>query len=307
MIWVLLALIAHAGNGLVFIVDKGLLGTDSGAGNPKKLAFYSGLLSAAAIVLAALDFAVPNLFAVTWSLVGGVLFVGALWLFFAALDSDEASRVVPVTGSAVPIFTLLFAWLFLQEPLTSQQIGAVLLLIAGGGALSIGFKNTKRMSAKTWVLAIAAGAAFAAYFAAVKFLYDNFNPFWSAFAYSRFAVGVAALLFLGPLMWVGRGKKEKSRRISKKKKRTSRYILTSFFGSKVLSTAMFMLQSYAIDLGSVTVVNALQGTQYVFVLVVAALLSKRLPKLFHEEVHRVALIQKGIGILLISGGLVLLL
>lgn len=307
MPWILLALIAHAGNGVVFIVDKGLLGSESGAGDPKRLAFYSGLLSALAIVLVALDFAPPNGFVVLWSLIAGALFVAALWLFFTALDSDEASRVVPITGSAVPLFTLLFAVLFLHEVLTGRGVLGVVLLILGGAVLSMRAGQTRGVRPRTLAAAIFAGAAFAAYFAVVKFLYDSFDPFWSAFGYSRLGVGVAALLVLGPIIWFSPRQKRVNRNQTKQRKQTMRYIIGAFFGSKVLGTAMFILQNYAIDLGSVTVVNALQGTQYAFVLLLAAVMSRKLPKLFKEELHRVALMQKILGIGLISLGLILVL
>lgn len=309
MLWILLALVAHAGNGLVFIVDKGLLGTESGAGDPKRLAFYSGLLSALAIVLVALDFAPPTGFVVLWSLIAGVLFVSALWLFFTALDSDETSRVVPITGSAVPLFTLLFAVLFLGEVLSGRQLLAVLLLILGGAVLSMQLRQTRGLSFRALWTSIAAGAAFAAYFAVVKYLYDSFQPFWSAFAYSRLGVGIAALVLLGPIVWSSRSRTQVKAKpaASKRRRKTLQYIAGAFFGSKVLGTAMFILQNYAISLGSVTVVNALQGTQYLFVLLVAALMSRLLPKLFREELHRVALMQKVAGISLISFGLMLVL
>lgn len=308
MLWILLALIAHAGNGVVFIVDKGLLGSESGAGDPKRLAFYSGLLSALAILLVAIDFAPPTGFVVLWSLIAGVLFVAALWLFFFALDTDEASRVVPITGSAVPLFTLLFAALFLHEPLTGGGLLGVLFLIIGGAVLSMRARQTRGVRSRALIAAIFAGAAFAAYFAVAKYLYDSFDPFWSAFGYSRFGVGVAALILLGPVIWRSRSfhQARKPTRTAQQKRRLQ-YVIGAFFGSKVLGTAMFILQNYAIDLGSVTVVNALQGTQYAFVLVLAAIMSRTFPKLFREELHRVALMQKIFGIIFISLGLVLVL
>ena len=301
MAWIFLAILAHAGNGVVFILDKGLLGTKSEAGDPKKLAFYSGIISAFAIVLAFVEFRLPNAFAIMWSLVAGVCFVVALWLFFTALDSDDASRVVPITGSAVPVFTVLFARVFLNEPLTPQQLTAILLLVVGGALLSIGFKNVRSLSPYIVGIAVLAGVAFAGYFAAVKHLYDSFDPFWSAFAYNRFGTAVAAVILLGPYMLKNRNS---SKRAKKKKivKRTVA-ITAVFVGSKILSSAMFIVQSYAIKVGSVSVVNALQGTQYLFVLVLAVLLSRFLPSLYREEIKRVAIMQKILGIVAISIGL----
>lgn len=302
---ILLALVAHAGNGVVFILDKGLLGTKSDAGDPKKLAFYSALLSAVAIVLVAIDFQLPNTFAITWSLVAGFCFVIALWLFFSALDSDDASRVVPITGSAVPLFTVVFAYMFLQETFSGRQLLAIAGLIAGGAVLSIGIKTVRSLSTNTVLLALGAGAAFAGYFASVKYLYDSFDSFWSAFGYNRFATALVALVLLGPYML--RTSKKRTALRKKKTRKRSFAIVGIFLASKVLSTAMFLLQSYAIKIGSVSIVNALQGTQYLFVLVLAIVLSRMLPRLYKEEIGRVAIMQKVAGIGTISAGLALLL
>ena len=58
--------------------------------------------------------------------------------------------------------------------------------------------------------------------------------------------------------------------------------LIVFTLNKILAASAFLLQSYAISLGSVTAVNALQGTQYVFLLGLTAVVSLWFPKLFHE-------------------------
>ena len=79
-----------------------------------------------------------------------------------------------------------------------------------------------------------------------------------------------------------------------------------FVGDKLLAAGAFLLQSYAISLGSVTVVNALQGTQYVVLLLIAAAVSVRWPQLFHEEFSRVAWWRKIGGVVLVSLGVALL-
>lgn len=83
-------------------------------------------------------------------------------------------------------------------------------------------------------------------------------------------------------------------------------VASVFMANKALAAGAFILLNYAISLGSVTVANALQGTQYVFLLLLATAVSVGWPKLFREELSRMAVWQKVSGIVLVSLGVVLL-
>ncbi len=294
-------------NGFVFVLDKAILGTGGSIAKPAKYAGYSGLVAAGAAALLLFGYAPPTLFIMGWSLVAGVLWVAALWLFFVGLKFGEPSRIVPIIGSAVPLFTLLIAATFLGERLAGGEILAVLFLIAGGALLSIRLKGVSGVPIKALAGAVFGGAAFAGHFALTKFLYDNFDPFLAAFSYVRLGVGIVAALLLLWLWVTSPKKKKRTARASKAKKKRTALVATAFVSSKVIGTGALVLQNYAISLGSVTIVNALQGTQYVFVLLLAGVVSTRWPKLFREELGRVALMQKIAGILLVSVGLILIL
>ena len=76
---------------------------------------------------------------------------------------------------------------------------------------------------------------------------------------------------------------------------------------KILAVASLLLIQYAIFLGSVTIVNALAGVQYAFLLILVGVMSKFFPKRFREEYSRAEIIQEIISVLVISVGLILLL
>ncbi|MCH8748612.1 phage portal protein, partial [Patescibacteria group bacterium] len=152
--------------------------------------------------------------------------------------------------------------------------------------------------------AVLSAAAFASIFAVVDFIYQRFDPFLAAFAYTRLGVGVVALILLVVLMLPG-SSQGSTRRDTQAQKMTLT-IAVAFFGSKLLAAGALILQNYAISLGSVTVVNALQGTQYLVLLILAVAVTRFAPRLFREELSRVVLWQKVSGIVLIGLGLVLL-
>ena len=82
-----------------------------------------------------------------------------------------------------------------------------------------------------------------------------------------------------------------------------------YFLDQGLGGGANILQNWAIALAPlvyVAIVNALAGTQYVFLLIFTIFLSLKFPKILKEKVSREILLQKIVAILLIGGGLTLL-
>ncbi|MBX4191713.1 MAG: hypothetical protein KW804_02865, partial [Candidatus Doudnabacteria bacterium] len=79
-----------------------------------------------------------------------------------------------------------------------------------------------------------------------------------------------------------------------------------YYSSRATGTVGGFLQNYAVSLGSVSVVNALQGVQFVFLLILTSLLSIYFPKVLKEKISAEILTLKVTAIALISCGLYLL-
>ena len=88
------------------------------------------------------------------------------------------------------------------------------------------------------------------------------------------------------------------------KKRTA-YL---FVPNKILAAIAAVMIFYAISIkeSSVAVINSLQASQYIFLLIFAIILSKKLPDLYNEQVGKKVIAQKLLAIGLIGIGLVLL-
>ncbi len=300
MLWLSIALVAHVANALVFVVDKSLLGSRNSVGQPLVYAFYSALLAGAAGVLLLFQYTPLTQFVALWSLLAGGAHLVALWLLFSAMKAGEPSRVIPTAGSAVPLFTLLFAPAVLGEALTVQQMVAVILLIVGGGLLAVRLGSWHTVFFPAVGTSVMAGAFFALHFTAMKFVYASTDVFLPVFGYSRLVEALLALVVLGPLVLI-------QQHVPARPAYASLLVVPAVFvGNKVLAAGAFVLQNYAISLGSVTIVNALQGVQYLFLLALAVAISRWKPRLFQEELHRVALVQKVVGIVWVGAGLALL-
>jgi len=302
MSWLLFALLGHVANGAAFLIDKALLSTAF-----KRSATYAGLvgiLSFAVVVAIPWVDRWPSGITLLISLGSGVTFVLALWGFFAALARAEASRVVPIVGSLIPILTLLGTSLFLDERLRSMQlVGFALLIIATAILSSSG--GTARPSRNVILLACLSSLLFA--FASVtgKYAYDAAG-FLPAFLTTRFAAGATALvivLLLDPI--AGTELRSMLKPDAKTRKKTNRRAAVLAVIGQSLGAIGFLLVQIAVSQGSASIVNALQAVQYALLVAVAFVLRKRAPKLLGENLSRNVVLVKSVALLLTAIGLAL--
>lgn len=304
MWWIVWALAAHLGNALVFVADKSLLKSRTVISDPLRYAAYSGAVAGLASVLLFFSPLRPSVFLIAWSLLGGIFWVLGLWLFFSGLKHGEPSRVVPIAGSAVPVFTLFLAAVFLGERFEGRQLIGIAGLIAGGIFLSMSWKAVRGLSRQALSAAVLSGLGFAAAFVVTKYMYSRLSPFLPVFAYSRMGVGAVAVGLLAVL--ATRGRRENAVANRRRPVRTggsARFAWAVFAASKSIGMGALILQNYAISLASVTLVAALQGVQYLFVLSLSAGLARWQPSLGQENLEAAALGQKLLGIALIGGSL----
>jgi uncharacterized membrane protein len=66
-----------------------------------------------------------------WIILAGLLggIVG-LFIYFVALKQDLTSRIAPITAT-FPLFTALYAFIFLHEPISIQRIMGILFIVIG--------------------------------------------------------------------------------------------------------------------------------------------------------------------------------
>ncbi len=300
--WAVWAIIGHLANGGAFIIDKMLL--RKSFSRPTTYAGIVGLIGVFGFVL--LPFVVPvgSALAWGWIIVSGASFVISLLLFFAALASGEASRVVPVIGSLIPILTLVGTWSLLGECLTpTQSVGFALLIVAT--VILSGGSSKSRLSSRTIWLAVASATMFAVSFIAGKASYEAVG-FLTAFAYARIAGAATAAILLAsdPSAFVEVKRAffpHSVRSRSSAKKRNSAAILVLV--GQGMGALGFVLVQYATSIGSAAIVNALQAVQYAFLVLVAFALARHAPKLLNEDLTTKTIIRKSIAILFVAAGL----
>ena len=289
MIWILLLVIAHIFYALVFIFDKYILSKPMP--NPIVYAFYVSVLGIFVLALLPFGFVMPNSREMFWGLIAGVAQVWGLIIFYKALNKSEVTRLAPFVGGISSAFILLLNSISIKEFLSTKQLIAFALLILG--SLIIGYKKNKFFDKGVFWPAVFSSFLFAVFWVITKYLFLGTN-FVSGLIWVRVGVAIIALLLLFP--------KNNRKVIFSRTKEAKPKIAGFFMLGRILNIAGSLFLYGAIFLGSVVIGNALQGLQYVFILILALLLFKKIPGL-KEHLNKETLFQKIIAILLICIGL----
>ncbi len=301
MNWLLIIVIAYLLNAIAAVVDKHLLSKE--IPQPAVYAFFISFLGIIALVLTPFGFAIPAVSQIIIGLLAGLIFTFALLYLFKALKQNDASRITPFIGGWQPFFIFILAWLFLSEQLAHAEILAFFMLIAGTVLITLDFSKKKTGMGGFGLAAIAA-ILFAVSYVLTKEVYLN-QAFISGFVWTRLGAFAGALLLLIPVdnrrAIFASFKKPKPHSADQRKKTG-----LLFLGGQAAGALSFLMVNYAISLASVSLVNALQGLQYVFLLIMVFFLSKFHPKVLREKMTRGIIIQKVGAIILIGFGLTLL-
>ncbi|MFA6897534.1 MAG: DMT family transporter [Patescibacteria group bacterium] len=307
-IWIIIAVLGHFLNAVTAIIDKHIVSNK--VMKPVVYAFYSGVFQILYLL------AIPVLAAVwpemafrfpSWELFGlatfaGALFIFALNIFYKAIQLGEVSRITPIVGISSPIFTYLFSVLLFSQALESQQLYAFVLFVLGGFLMSAKIIRGKITHMKGVALAVLAGFVFAAYYVIIDYLFDNVG-FFDVFMILQFGGFAGAMLLLvSP---------ENRREIFNMKDEENDVIENKKSGAlfvydKITAAVASFLITYAISIGNVVIINSLEATKYAFTLIMAVVLSRKLPELFHEQTGKGVIAQKTVALVFIAVGLILI-
>ncbi|MGB2762217.1 MAG: hypothetical protein WBC21_01600 [Minisyncoccales bacterium] len=309
MLWLSAIISAYFLLAVCALIDKYLL--TGSIPHPRVYAFYVGILGVFVLLLVPfIDFYIPETNQILLSFFTGAVFVLALFWLYKSLHLFEASRVMPIIGGLSPIFVVLLIYIFSsgQEILSPSKIIAFIFLVLG--SILITFRKEMSITFKVLKYSVFTAFLFSLVIVLTKYVYLS-QTFWNGYIWIKIGGVFAAFAFL--LI---------SPELKKKifKPRSSMISFFSTLGFKIKTTGIFLfnkgigalaniLQNWAIalaPLGYVAIVNALQGIQYVFLLIIAVLICFKFPKILKEEISKTIIFQKTVAILLIGVGLIIL-
>ena len=305
--WLLLSVIGYALLAVVAIMDKFLL--SSAKVQPVLYTFYSTIFVLPLLLLVPFGVHFLNTpFDWAMAILSGLSFSVALWAMFLGFEKSAISHVGPLVGAATPLFVLLFSSLFLAEVLTSRQLLAAGFLILG--SLIVSFERSDKFVGWHWgmLYGLLAGMLFATSHVSAKYIYAHYD-FFSGFVWTRATTGILGLiLLLHPIVYRSLFKSTVLDKVKNKllSARTKKDNIILVIINKVLGSGAVVIIQYAAAVGSVTLVNALNGLEFAILIVLVFLLSKFWPKIFKENYSTLVIIQESVAVLVIAIGLFLL-
>lgn len=278
MNWILLATLGQFLNAVVAILDKYIVSDENALPRPFVYAFYSCILTGfwALVYVVGLipgltelglpsyeGIKAPTLTVVALSFFAAYTFFLALVSMFDALKHADASNVMPIIGSVSALSSFGMSYAFLDVSLSANFIWGIVILASG--TLLVAQTLPK---ADVILHVIHSGIFFALQAITMKglFIETSFDDgfFWSRIAFVLFALS----LLLVPTYF---------RKITKQTKSTKKTAVVIVLITKVLAGVAAFLLLKATDLGEVSVVQALDGLKFVFILIISISFAHFLP------------------------------
>lgn len=269
-----LAIVAHFFYAIVFLADRFVVAR--AIRSPYVYTLLISILGISAFVFAPFGLhAITTEQTIAATLSGGTFMLGTLF-FLSALQYQPTSHVAPFVGGLTPLFTFIVSWIFFREVLPAHAITAVVLLTIGSIIIAVSAKKEKThvFSAEVLLLMVFSAVFYGVSYGAAKWVYEAAG-FISGFIWIRVAAALTALVLLAS----PRARMQLRTELQRTRTRMEWLSLTN----KFVGALALLLLNYAISLTSATVVNALQGVQYIFLIILVRLFGLRYPALVGEK------------------------
>ncbi len=279
MNWILLATVGQFLNAIVAVLDKYIVSDEKVMPKPFVYAFYSCLLTGFWVViyfvgsipfLAKLGMPTfahvqaPTIQVISMAFLTAYTFFMALVSMYDSLREADASTVMPIIGTVSALSTFGMSYLFLHVSLSHGHIFGILLISLGTLLVA---RSLPRMNVVLHV--VHSGVFFGLHYITMKglFLQTSFDDgfFWSRVCFVLFALS----LLLVPVYLD---------EIKSQTKTTSKKTGVLVLSAKIIAGVSAFLILKATDWGDVTVVQALDGIRFVFILFITALFAHWLPE-----------------------------
>jgi drug/metabolite transporter (DMT)-like permease len=216
-----------------------------------------------------------------------------MYLYYKGIHKEDPSTIA-LTIQMMPIFTLLFAALILQETLTSHQLAAFILIFSGG--LTIGLKQGAKISFSKAVLMVLGSAVIWGFGDVIFKLTEPSVPNYGM-ALSLFFSG--AIITMSMVLLFNKKAQAELKRASKKS-------LGTLMGMQLFDTLGEVAFFYALTIGKASLTAVISLVQPLSAFIFGTILAYFIPHLKTEDLSPFSLAKKGTAFLLILYGLTLL-
>lgn len=296
MSFLVFAVLGYILNGGATLIDKILL--NGSERHPIVYTFYIALLGFGTIILIPFGLILtPQI--ILYATLGGIAATLGAFTYFKSLQQGEASVVTPIIGVINPVLTVILGIFFLSQILDVNQVKAFLIIVLGTLILTLNLLRKVKFNQQLPTM-ILSGFLYALAYLFLKEVFIQSN-FITGLTLTRLSGAVFALTFLIPSVF---RKEIIASKISRHHfANKSSYLM--FFG-QFMGAIGGILITYAVSLSHPALVNSLFGVQYLVILAAALIFYERHSHILGENLTKPVLIQKVIGIIILSFGLYLL-
>ncbi|OGE30387.1 hypothetical protein A2631_01280 [Candidatus Daviesbacteria bacterium RIFCSPHIGHO2_01_FULL_44_29] len=288
-------LLAYLLNSIAVLIDKFLL--NEKIPDPLVYVFYFSVFSLIGLFIIPFT-QTPDIQVFLLASSSTLLWTTGAYFMFKALQKGLVYRVIPVIGTLIPIFLLIF-YGYISQSISVNQAWAAGILILGLSTLTLPYLKGRLILAE-FGLELGSAFLFACSYIVLHWAY-SLAPFLTVFAWSRLIlIPVGMLIYLIPKLhqrvFVGQ---------------TQSFNLFSKMGwlfvfGQACGGSAELLLTFSIALANPALVNSLQGTQYIFLFLSSLILARFYPKIYAEKSTLVKFMTKVLGIVLIGIGLLIL-
>lgn len=297
MTWLVPTLIAYFFNAVTALLDKFLLADR--IKEPVVYAFFVSILSLFAILLVPFGFQWIAWSSIVLFVVSGALFLYGLVAFYSAVKRSEISRVAPLVGIIISLIAGVVS--FGLGPTASPSLLHLLSLgLLLSGAFLVAFDLPLRQTDAMVDPTLVAGTLMAVSLLLLKMGYRDAD-FLNGLIWSRlgFIVGGVTLFVIPSYRRAILAECHVFASVNRRNVTTG----ALFVVNKVCGAAATFFLTYATFLGPVTFIQALNGVQYAFLLLLALPLAVRFPHIFEERLYFWDWFQKAVAVGLIGLGM----
>lgn len=299
MNWIYLAIAAYFFWGFVNITDKILVTKyiKDYLGLTFLSSFIAAILAVGYIIIAHHEISLLSLKMSGIALAAGAAAVGAYIFYYKALTSEEVSRVT-IFWQTAPIFTFIFAFLFIGEKLTWISFSAFIILVLAGFLASIKYSEERKHHfhfSDALKFMILASLMIAASNVLSKFIFNDTNTWNGIFWIS---LGKIIPVILVTIIF--------GKNIIKLFLSSNNVGKVLLLGGELINTSSTILWLIALSAGSVSIISALSAVNPTSVFFLMIILSLFLPSIIKEETNFKNIILKLASLILIIVSVILL-
>ena len=295
MSWIYFVILATFMWSIANIMDKYLI--DKRIKSPVILFIFLRIVSIIPIIIliAILNIGVPNLYFLPLIFVSAVLMTFGILVYYKIVEIEEISVSIPMF-QFIPIFTLFIAFFTLGERLTSLDYLGFLVLIFGGFVISIRkVSGLFRIGRVLWFV-ILASLLFSTSYVIAKFVL-NYVDYWETIIW----IWIFLVFTTMPILFSGKIRGSFKYYYGKIDKRDWSILFTNIIFSIIASASYY----FAVNIGPISLVQASENIQMIFVFVFVLLFTRFYPHIIRERFDSRAFIQKILGMILIITGILL--